>query len=131
MVVSNFTQKKNFVLLFQKWSLGTQKLFCKVLDQLDTRLNNYGLINSQSMLIYHLKLKKQLYLGNGCADRKNNDIFDPRGVEESLIGQFWPYKAWWCQISQKNELWPTFPKMILGHPEVVLQSFRPIGYSVK
>ena len=68
----------NFGLLFQKWSLGTQKLFCKVLDQLDTLLNNYGLINSQSMLIYHLKLK-QLYLGNGCSDRKNNNIFDPRG----------------------------------------------------
>ena len=47
----------NFGLLFQKWSLGTQKLFCKVLDQLDTQLNNYGLISSQSMLIYHLKLK--------------------------------------------------------------------------
>ena len=41
------------------------------------------------------------------------------------------YKAWWCQISLKNELWPTFPKMILGHPGVVLQSLRPIGYSVK
>ena len=56
MVVSNFT-KMNFGLLFQKLSLGTQKLFCKVLDQLDTRLNNYGLISSQSMLIYHLKFK--------------------------------------------------------------------------
>ena len=51
-----FHKKINFGLLFQKLSLGTQKLFCKVLDQLDTRLNNYGLINSQSMLIYHLKL---------------------------------------------------------------------------
>ena len=29
----------------------------------------------------------------------------------------------------KNELWPTFPKMILGHPGDVLQSFRPTGYS--
>ena len=47
----------NFGLLFQKLSLGTQKLFFKVLDQLDTRFNNYGLISSQSMLIYHLKLE--------------------------------------------------------------------------
>ena len=31
----------------------------------------------------------------------------------------------------KQKLWPTFPKMILGHPRVVLQSFRPTGYSVK
>ena len=44
------------------------------------------------MLIYHLKLN-QLYLGNGCSDRKNNNIFDPMGVMESLIGQFLPYKA--------------------------------------
>ena len=51
------TQKKNFGLLFQKWSLGTQESFCKVWDHLDTRLNNYSLISSQSMLIYHLKLK--------------------------------------------------------------------------
>ena len=35
----------NFGLLFQKWSLGTQESFCKVLDQLDTQLNNYGLIS--------------------------------------------------------------------------------------
>ena len=34
----------NFDLLFKKWYLGTQELFCKVSDQLDTRLNNYGLI---------------------------------------------------------------------------------------
>ena len=33
---------------------------CKVSDQLDTRLNTYGLISSQSMLIYHLKLKSAL-----------------------------------------------------------------------
>ena len=55
MVVSNCTT--NFGLLFQKWSLGTQESFCKVWDQLDTRLNNYGLISSQSMLTYHLMLK--------------------------------------------------------------------------
>ena len=30
---------------------------------------------------------------------KNNDIFDPKELKESLIGQFWPYYAWWCQIS--------------------------------
>ena len=29
--------------------------------QLDTRLNNYGLISSQSMLIYHLKLKTAVF----------------------------------------------------------------------
>ena len=91
----------NFGLLFQKLSLGTQEPFCKVWDQSDTRLNNYGLISSQSMLIYHLKLN-QPYLGNGCSDRKNNDIFDPTGIEESLIGQFLPYKPCWCQISQKK-----------------------------
>ena len=44
-------------------------------------------LQSLRLLIYHLKLK-QLYLGNGCSDRKNNDIFDPTGVKESLIGQF-------------------------------------------
>ena len=33
-----------------------QESFCKVLDQLDNRLNNYGLISIQLMLIYHLKL---------------------------------------------------------------------------
>ena len=82
------------------------------------------------MLISLLKLK-QLYLGNGWSDRKNNDIFDPKGLKESLIGQFWPYKAWWCQISNKNEVWPTFPKMIIVYQGVVLQSLRPIGYSVK
>ena len=37
--------KMNFGLLFQKWSLGTQESFCKVSDQLDTQLNNYGLIS--------------------------------------------------------------------------------------
>ena len=41
----------NFGLFFQKWSLGTQESFCKVGDQLDTRLNNYGLISSKSILI--------------------------------------------------------------------------------
>ena len=82
-----FHKKMNFGLLFEKLSLGTQKLFCKVLDPLDTRLNDHVLISSQSMLIYHLKLN-QLYLGNGCSDRKNNDIFDPKGLKESLIGQF-------------------------------------------
>ena len=61
MVVSNFTKKMNFGLLFQKWSLGTQESFCKVWDQSDTQLNNYGLISS--------------------------DIFDRRGLKESLIGQ--------------------------------------------
>ena len=115
MVVSNFTKKKNFGLLFQKLSLGTQKLFCKVLDQLDTRLNNYGLISSQSMLIYHLK--KQMYLGNGCSDRKNNDIFDPKGLKESIIGQFWPYKAWWYQISQNKNFGLLFQKWSLGTQE--------------
>ena len=103
----------NFGLLFQKWSLGTQKLFCKVLDQLDTRLNNYGLISSQSMLIYHLKLKTAVSR-NGCSDRKNNDIFRPQGVNESLISQFWPYKAWWCQISQKMNFGLLFQKWSLG-----------------
>ena len=49
MVVSNFTQM-NFGLLFQKWSLGTQS-FCKVWDKLDTWLNNYGPISSQSIQI--------------------------------------------------------------------------------
>ena len=44
MVVSNFT-KQNFGLLFQKWSLDTQESFCKVSDQLDTLLYNYGLIS--------------------------------------------------------------------------------------
>ena len=39
------SQNKNFGLLFQKWSLGTQESFCKVSDQLDTQLNNYGLIS--------------------------------------------------------------------------------------
>ena len=39
------SQKMNFGLLFQKWSLGTQESFCKVSDQLDTWLNNYGLIS--------------------------------------------------------------------------------------
>ena len=37
------SQKKNFGLLYQKWSLGTQESFCKVWDQSFTRLNNYGL----------------------------------------------------------------------------------------
>ena len=35
----------NFGLLFQKWFLGTQESFCNVSDQLDTQLNNYGLIS--------------------------------------------------------------------------------------
>ena len=39
------SQNENFGLLFQKWSLGTQESFCKVSDQLDTQLNNYGLIS--------------------------------------------------------------------------------------
>ena len=54
-----------------------------------------------------------MYLGNGCSDRKNNDIFDPWGVEESLIGQFWPHKAWWCQISHKNNFGLLFQKWSL------------------
>ena len=62
------------------------------------------------MPISLLKLK-QLYLGNGCSDR--NNIF-----KESSIVQFWPYKAWWCQISpQKKEFWPTFQKWSLGTQE--------------
>ena len=40
-----FHTKMNSGLLFQKWSLGTQESFCKVSDQLDTWLNNYGLIS--------------------------------------------------------------------------------------
>ena len=39
------------------------------------------------MLIYHL-IYHLPYLGNGCLDRKNNDIFDPKGLKESFIGQF-------------------------------------------
>ena len=45
-----FYKKMNFGLLFQKWSLGTQKLFCKVLEQLDTQLNNYGLISRHTSI---------------------------------------------------------------------------------
>ena len=41
----------NFGLLFQKWSLGTQESFCKVSDQLDTWLNNYGLISRHNSSI--------------------------------------------------------------------------------
>ena len=114
MVVSNFTTKMNFGLLFQKWSLGTQKLFCKVLDQLDTRLNNYGLISSQSMLIYHLKLKKQLYLGNGCSDRKNNDIFDPRGLRNHQLGNFDHIRHGGVKFRQKMNFGLLFQKWSLG-----------------
>ena len=110
----------NFGLLFKKWSLDTQKLFCKVLDQLDTRLNNYGLISSQSMLIYHLKLKpavsRKRLLGS-----QNKDIFDPKGLKESLIAQFWPYKAWWYQISQNKNFGLLFQKWSLGTQESFCQ----------
>ena len=45
------SQNKNFGLLFQKWYLGTQESFCKVSDQLDTQLNNYGLISWHTAII--------------------------------------------------------------------------------
>ena len=82
MMVSNFTTKWTLV-YFSKTNILVypQESFCKVWDQLDTRLNNDGLISSQSMLIYHLKLKSVVYLGNGGSDRKNNDIFDPKGLK--------------------------------------------------
>ena len=50
MVVSNFT-KKNFGLLFQIFSFGTQESFCKDSDQLDTRLNYYGIIRRHTSSI--------------------------------------------------------------------------------
>ena len=73
--------------IFHKMIVGHPgESFCnKVSDQLNTQLNKYGLINNQSILIYNLALANQLYLGNGCSDRKNNDTFDPKGINESLL----------------------------------------------
>ena len=42
---------------------------------------------SEPDLIATSQLDEKLYLGNGCSDRKNNDIFDPNCVKEQLIGQ--------------------------------------------
>ena len=78
----------NCGLLFQKISLGTQELLCKVSDQLDTRLNNYGLISNQSMLIYHLKLISVVYRKWLLGYRKINDIFYRKDIKEALIGIF-------------------------------------------
>ena len=53
-------------------------------------------------------------------------FFTPRGLMNHYFGQSCPYKAWWCQMSQQINLWTTLPKMILGYPGVVLQTFRPM-----
>ena len=58
----------------------------------------------QSMLIYHLKLKSAV-LGNGCSDHKNNDIFDPKGLKESWIGQ--PYNL--LSVASSLPLFPLIP----------------------
>ena len=85
--MSNYKKKRTLAYFPKNDPWAPRSCSAKFLEQLDTRLNHYSLISSQSMLIYHLNLK-QLYLENGCSNRKNYDIFDPRGVEESLIGQF-------------------------------------------
>ena len=57
MVVSNFTQKWTLVYFSKHDPWAPRGSFAKFQTNFDTRLNNYGLISSQSMLIYHLKLK--------------------------------------------------------------------------
>ena len=56
------------------------------------------------MLIYHLKLKSAV-LGNGCSDHKNNDIFNPKGLKESCIGQ--PYNL--LSLASSLPLSPLIP----------------------
>ena len=52
-----FHKKDELWPTFPKMLLGHPEVVLQSLDQLDTRLNHYGLISSQSMLIYHLNLK--------------------------------------------------------------------------
>ena len=42
--------------------MGPHESSSKIVDQLDTLINNYGLISCQSMLIFHLKLKSKFIL---------------------------------------------------------------------
>ena len=58
MVVSNFTKKWTLAYFSKNDPWAPRNHSVKVWDQLDTRLNNYGLISSQSMLIYHLVTKE-------------------------------------------------------------------------
>ena len=57
MVGSKFTHIYELWPTFPKMILCPQESFWKLSDQLDTRLNSRGPLSSQSMLIYHLKLK--------------------------------------------------------------------------
>ena len=59
-------------------------------------------------------------LGNGCSDHKNNDIFDPKGLKESWIGQ--PYNL----LSLASCL-PLFPIIPLPSLPLYLPPFRPIN----
>ena len=58
MVVSNFTQKLTLAYFSKNDPWAPRSHYVKFeTNSMDTRLNNYGLISSRSMLIYHLKLK--------------------------------------------------------------------------
>ena len=82
------------------------------------------------MLISLWKLK-QLYLGNGCLDRKNNDIFDLKGIKDSL-GNSDHIRHGGVKFHTEMNFGLVLQKWSMGTQDrVVLQSFRPIGYSVK
>ena len=104
----------NFGLLFQKWSLGTQKLFCKVLDQLDTRLNNYGLISSQSMLIYHLKLKNSCISKTAARIAKITIFSTPGGLRNHQLGNFDHIRHGGVKFHKKMNFGLLFQKWSLG-----------------
>ena len=111
----------------EKWTLAyfwkkcgiCQESPCEVSHQSDPQFVNYGLISGFCMLISHLQLKL-------ISDCKNSKNLDPRGHKRYLWRYCWPYKAWWCQITQKLNFGPLFAEMLDGLPGVPLWSLTPV-----
>ena len=83
------------------------------------------------MLNLPFKVKNSCISETAARIAKITIFSTPAGLRNHQLGNFDHIRHGGVKFHKKNELWPTFPKMILGHPEVVLQSFRPVGYSVK
>ena len=58
-------------------------------DQFDTRLNNYGLISNQSMLIYHLKLKLAISLKRLVRSPKYRCVGPPKGLNNHYLNNLY------------------------------------------
>ena len=69
---------------YNKLSWGPHESSCKVSDQLDTRLNSYGIISSKSN--YHLKLKSAVSRKRLLGSQKIAIFSTPRGLKIDYLG---------------------------------------------